>query len=63
MNRMLLISWGVHLLHATWQGVVVAIVLIALTRAMPRLSSRFRYALLLLALAQFALPPMLPHMA
>jgi beta-lactamase regulating signal transducer with metallopeptidase domain len=60
MSRMLLMNWGVHLLHAAWQASAASILLIAITRAMPRLSSRLRYALLVLALVKFALPPMLP---
>ena len=59
MSGHLAANWGVHLLHAGWQSAVVAGVAIAAVRALPRVSSRLRYALLLLALVKFAVPPML----
>ncbi|MEO8362623.1 MAG: hypothetical protein ABI672_21540, partial [Vicinamibacteria bacterium] len=53
-------QWSIHLLHATWQSTIVVLVILALVRGIPRASSRLRYALLLIALAKFAIPPMLP---
>ncbi|MEO8215509.1 MAG: M56 family metallopeptidase [Acidobacteriota bacterium] len=53
-------QWSVHLFHATWQAVAVALLLLGAVRLVPRASSTLRYALLLLALVKFAVPPMLP---
>ena len=52
--------WGVHLLHATWQSAVVALIALAVTRSFARISSHVRYAILGIAMMKFALPPMLP---
>jgi hypothetical protein len=52
-------NWGVHVFHATWQSGLVALLAIAVARSFPRLSSRFRYSLLGIAMIKFALPPML----
>ncbi len=52
-------SWWPHLWHATWQASLVAAVVLITVRLGRRWRAQLRYALLLVALAKFAIPPML----
>ena len=51
--------WWSFVFHATWQSAVVATIVATLVSVGRRLPSQLRHALLLLALAKFASPPML----
>ena len=53
-------TWWPYVLHATWQSALVAVVLLALVRLGRRWPAHVRYALLLIALVKFAIPPTLP---
>jgi len=52
-------SWSPYVFHAMWQSSLIAIVVLAVVAAFRRLSSPLRYALLLIVLVKFAIPPML----
>ena len=52
-------TWGRFVIHGAWQAAVVAVVVLALVRLGRRWSAPIRYGLLLVALAKFALPPIL----
>ncbi len=51
--------WTETVWHAGWQAACVAAAILILVRCCPRMPSSWRYALLLLALAKFAVPPTL----
>lgn len=50
-------SWASWVFHASWQGSLVAFVLLVMVSVGRRWPSPLRYGLLLVALAKFALPP------
>jgi beta-lactamase regulating signal transducer with metallopeptidase domain/protocatechuate 3,4-dioxygenase beta subunit len=50
-------AWGFWGFHAAWQAAVVAAVILAVVRLGRRWPAPIRYGLLLVALAKFALPP------
>ncbi len=52
-------TWGRFVIHGAWQAAVVAVVALALVRLGRRWPAPIRYGLLLVALAKFALPPVL----
>src|ERR1041385_1753731 len=54
-------QWWVYVFHATWQGVLVAGFALALVYGLRRLPSPWRYALLMIALVKFVVPPVLGH--
>lgn len=51
--------WWRWIFHAAWQTSLVALLLLAIVVSLKRLPSHLRYGILLLALAKFALPPLL----
>jgi len=53
-------EWTLHLIHFTAQGSIAAVLLLAVSAAIPRSSPAFRSALLGVALLKFVVPPMLP---
>jgi beta-lactamase regulating signal transducer with metallopeptidase domain len=52
-------DWQFHVFHATWQSAGVAVVLMLIVLAGRRWPAPLRYGLLMVALAKFAIPPML----
>ncbi len=50
-------TWWLYVVAATWQGSLVAVVGLTVVWSWRRLSSPVRYALLLLVLVKFSLPP------
>lgn len=53
-------AWLVHLMLAFVQATLAGLLLLTVERVARRASPKLRHALLLIALAKFALPPMLP---
>jgi beta-lactamase regulating signal transducer with metallopeptidase domain/uncharacterized GH25 family protein len=55
-------QWWPYVYHATWQAALVAVIAMALVYlpGLRRLPSPWRYAILLIALIKFAIPPILP---
>jgi hypothetical protein len=51
-------SWWLYVVHAGWQSAVVGLVLLAVVYWARRLSAPLRYAILVIALAKFLIPPM-----
>lgn len=51
--------WWPYAFHAAWQAALVGVIMLAAVRALRRRSAPLRYGLLLVALAKFAIPPML----
>lgn len=52
-------SWWPYVFHATWQAALVGAIALLAVWALRRRSAPLRYGLLLVALAKFAIPPML----
>lgn len=52
-------DWQFHVFHATWQSAAVASVLMLVVLAGRRWPAPLRYGLLMVALAKFAIPPLL----
>lgn len=53
-------SWAMHAVHLLWQATIAAGAVLVLVRLLPRSHPRLRHALVLIALAKFVIPPMLP---
>ncbi len=53
-------QWWVYTLHATWQAALVTVFILTIVWIFRRLPSPWRYALLLVALVKFSIPPILP---
>jgi beta-lactamase regulating signal transducer with metallopeptidase domain len=51
--------WWQYVAHATWQSVLVGLVILGTVLLMRRLPAPLRYGLLILALLKFVVPPML----
>lgn len=52
-------AWWTCMLHATWQSSLLAAAFLAVARLGRRWPAQIRYALVLIALVKFAIPPML----
>lgn len=52
-------SWWPYMFHAAWQGAAVGVIALLAVWALRRRSAPLRYGVLLVALAKFAIPPML----
>lgn len=52
-------AWWPYVFHAAWQAGVVGVLVLGAVWALRRRSAPLRYGLLLVALAKFAIPPML----
>ena len=52
-------TWWTYVAHASWQATVVGLLMVLVVRLSRRWSSPLRHWLLFVALAKFALPPML----
>ena len=52
--------WWPFVLHAAWQGALVGLLVLAIVNLGRRLPAPVRHGLLLLALAKFLVPPLLP---
>lgn len=50
--------WWSWCLHSTWQGLVLLVLVLAVLPLLRRISPHWRYALLLVALLKFVLPPL-----
>src|ERR1051325_1736431 len=50
-------QWWLYIFHVTWQAAIVAAIALAAVYTFRRLPSPWRYAILLIALAKFAFPP------
>jgi len=53
-------GWWAWSVHGTWQGFVVLALALAVVAAWRRATPRWRYALLLVVLVKFAIPPVIP---
>ena len=49
--------WSGWLIHSGWQSAIVVAIVAVLFLVTPRATAQFRYAILLLALLKFAVPP------
>ncbi len=52
-------SWTWQVAHAAWQAALVGCMAVLFVRLAPRVPAQMRYAILLVALAKFAFPPLL----
>ncbi|MBM4075527.1 MAG: hypothetical protein FJ267_07775, partial [Planctomycetes bacterium] len=51
------VNWSRWLIHSTWQSAIVVALVAVLLLVNRRASSQVRYAILLMALVKFAIPP------
>src|SRR5688500_3553369 len=51
-------QWWVYVAHATWQATLLASLVLVLIAVLRRFPPTWRYGLLLIALAKFAVPPL-----
>lgn len=53
-------SWSIHIAHALWQSTLASLLVLAFLRVAQHASPRLRHAIVMIGIAKFAIPPMLP---